>query len=81
MQSGANMKCKFCEKETNSNQGNTYHERRCFLNPNRIAYTWSGKKHSEETIRKIGSSNSMGQKTPLNVMDMSSRTTAKLIKD
>lgn len=49
-----NLKCKFCERETNSSSSNKNHERRCRSNPNRIIeqLTADGKKRKSEAARK-----------------------------
>lgn len=48
--------CSYCNRKTNSKNGNTYHEKLCKLNPNRIEFLWKGKKHSAESRIKIATS-------------------------
>jgi 5-methylcytosine-specific restriction endonuclease McrA len=74
------FKCKFCNKETSSKNGNTFHQDRCKLNVNRIKFNWEGRKHSEQSKRNIGKKNREGLKKPKTILDMSSRTKMKVVK-
>lgn len=73
------MNCKFCNNEYNTKQGLTYHENRCYNNPNRKKYQQEGKPHSEEAKRIRGKTNRMGLKNPNSILDMSKRTVSKII--
>lgn len=75
------LKCKYCglERDT-TNFGMSYHQNRCKENPNRILHSWVGKHHKRESIEKIGKHNRMGTKNPNSILDMSSRTTMKILK-
>lgn len=48
------FKCPFCKKEWETTKaGFGTHKRKCYENPDRIPSYWEGKKHSDETKKRI----------------------------
>jgi len=72
--------CKFCGRTSTKNGGNNLHQNRCKNNPDRVDHNWVGRKHTQETLKKLGKTNLKGLKTPSNILDVSKRTTFKIIK-
>jgi 5-methylcytosine-specific restriction endonuclease McrA len=73
-------RCVYCDQEFNSKSGLANHKRHCISNPNRSPGGFFNKTHLEETKRKIGQNNVMGCKVPKSLLDMSKRTSAKILK-
>lgn len=72
--------CKYCgEKRNTTNSGIALHQIYCYKNPNRKIHYWVNMKHKEETKIKIGKNNRMGRKVPKSILDVSKRTTAKIL--
>jgi len=72
--------CCYCGNEHNSKGGLKIHERYCLENPNRITGAFLNKQHSLKTKILQGKKNAMGLKVPNSLLDMSKRTTSKIIK-
>lgn len=73
-------KCKFCGEEFESKSGLGYHQSKCLDNPNRSVGSFFEKTHTTETKRKMGKKNAMGLKVPASLLDMSKRTTSKIMR-
>lgn len=73
-------KCKFCERDCNSAAALKTHETSCEKNPNRKPGSFFDKKHTLETKIKQGQTNAMGLKVPDSILDMSKRTTSKVMR-
>ena len=72
--------CKYCNKECGSMGALKVHEVSCIDNPNKVHGHFFDKKHTLDTKIKQGQKNGMGLKVPKSVLDMSKRTTAKIMK-
>src|SRR5215469_5573160 len=68
-------KCNFCKRESNSKSGNSYHEKRCKMNPNRKpGYCWN------KGISTPSNASYKREIEPISVLDMSKRTTMKILR-
>lgn len=73
------LNCKYCNRESKSKCGNTYHENRCLLNPNRIKGTsWNTNLELNDKKRAVFSYS--GKENPDSIMELSKRTIAKVMK-
>ena len=72
--------CTHCNKECSSMAGLKTHQTSCDSNPNRTPGSFFNKIHSLSTKMAQGQKNGMGLKMPNSVLDMSKRTTSKIIK-
>lgn len=72
--------CAYCDKEYATTGALKYHQRHCEKNPNRKQGSFFDKQHTLETKIKQGQTNAMGLKVPDSILDMSKRTTSKVMR-
>jgi hypothetical protein len=72
--------CKYCNTVLKSVSGAGSHEKSCLENPNRLPGSFFEKNHTLETKLKQGQKNGMGLRTPKSLLDMSKRTSSKIMK-
>ena len=72
--------CVYCNSEFATAGATKYHQIHCEKNPNKKPGSFFGKQHTLETKIKQGQTNAMGLKVPQSVLDMSKRTTSKVMK-
>lgn len=71
--------CKFCKQECGSMGALKQHETSCDFNPNKLPGPFFGKSHADNTKKKQGQNNIMGQRIPESLLDMSKRTVSKVL--
>ena len=71
--------CKYCGEGCGNAGAQRQHEKSCRSNPNKEHGSFFAKKHSIDTKSKMGKNNSEGTKVPQSILDMSKRTTAKVL--
>ena len=72
--------CKYCGITLKSVSGAGSHEKNCLENPSKVPAPFLNKKHTYETKIKQGQHNAMGLKIPASLLDMSKRTSSKIMK-
>lgn len=73
-------KCESCGKDFSSKIGLKSHIRYCPSSSTRILGTFFNKNHTDDVKKRIGKHNSMGTRVPASLLDMSSRTSSKIMK-
>ena len=72
--------CKHCGTILKSVSGAKTHEAHCLENPHRIPGVFFNKKHQVATKKQQGKNNAMGLRIPKSLLDMSKRTSSKVMK-
>lgn len=72
--------CQYCNEIYRSVSGAKTHEKSCQKNPRRQHGAFYGKAHKIATKKAQGKKNAMGLKIPTSLLDMSKRTTSKVMK-
>ena len=72
--------CKYCGVTYKSVSGAATHEKSCLDNPNRVPGSFFNKVHTLDTKIKQGQKNGMGLRIPASLLDMSKRTSSKIMK-
>ena len=72
--------CKYCGITFKSVSGAGSHQKSCSENPNRLPGAFFDRTHTFETKIKQGQKNGMGLKVPQSLLDMSKRTSSKIMK-
>lgn len=72
--------CQYCKTVLKSVSGARTHELHCLENPHRIPGIFFNKTHTVGTKKQQGKNNAMGVKVPKSLLDMSKRTSSKVMK-
>lgn len=72
--------CKYCGITFKSVSGVGSHQKSCSENPNRLPGAFFDRTHTLETKIKQGQKNGMGLRVPQSLLDMSKRTSSKIMK-
>lgn len=72
--------CKYCGLTLKSVSAAGSHQKSCSANPNRLPGAFFDRTHTLETKIKQGQKNGMGLRIPQSLLDMSKRTSSKIMK-